>query len=179
MEGRSRVQQIVHIMSDRMNITSCIGIDRCLVYFQSVFIFISLLVYAPPTTVQSSLLIQLYTKMNVVSEIEIAKSKLSCFARHADVYRIEPRSSLYRKLFFISKHRLVHDHVGRRELLRILHFPQVQLPCAHVQSPPQSQLEFPQPGIFKSFVKRCVTRCFCGFISGKRIRNLSYVGDAK
>jgi hypothetical protein len=30
-----------------------------------------------------------------------------------------------------------------------LHFPQVQLPAAHVQLPPQSQLEFPQPDIFK------------------------------
>jgi hypothetical protein len=32
------------------------------------------------------------------------------------------------------------------------YFPQVQLPAAHVQSPPQSQLEFPQPGIL-SFLK--------------------------
>jgi hypothetical protein len=28
------------------------------------------------------------------------------------------------------------------------YFPQVQLPAAHVQLPPQSQLEFPQPDIF-------------------------------
>jgi hypothetical protein len=33
-----------------------------------------------------------------------------------------------------------------------LHFPQVQLPCAHVQDPPQSQLEFPQPDMMNKYI---------------------------